>query len=255
MTDPTILHLLYSVPTSISVEQHTYATDQGPSGFDLYRPTSATGPVPAVVFVTGLPDPGVTQMLGKPIKDWSSYQDWGRLVAAQGVAAIVYENRVPADVFALIRHVREHAAELGLDPARLGAWAVSGHVPMALAVLAREKLAAAVLLYGYMLDLDGSTSVADAAKLFYFAVPPVTLDELPRDLPILVVRAGRDATPKLDEVLVRFLGAARAHGLALTVVEHPEGPHAFDLVDDSPATKETIEAILAFVRHTLLRTT
>ena len=101
---------------------------------------------------------------------------------------------------------------------------------------AREPLACAALLYGYLLDLDGATSVAEAAAQFHFAVPPVSLDELPRQLPLLVVRAGRDAMPGLDATLQRFVTAARAREvpLALTLIDHAKAPHAFDLMDDTP---------------------
>ncbi len=253
-TDPTSLSLVHTIDgaADIVVERdHVYTTDRGPLGFDLYRPPHATGPSPAVVFVLGLPDPGVVQMLGKPLKDWPSYVGWARMMAAAGSAAIAYTNREPADVAALMRHVRDHAGALGLDPARIGVWAASGHVPTALAVIARERPTCAALLYGYLLDLDGATAVADAAKQFYFAVPPVTLDELPRDMPMLIVRAGKDATPGLEATLQRFVAAARARGLSMTLLDHAEAPHAFDLVDDSPKTHAVIEQVLAFLRDQL----
>jgi len=253
-TDFTSIALVYTIDgvDRVTVERdHGYSTEQGPLGFDLYRPPQAASPCPAVVFVNGLPDPGVVAMLGKPLKDWASYTGWARMVAASGIAAITYTNREPADVAALVRHLRENAASLGIDPARIGVWACSGHVPTALALLPRSWFAAAALLYGYTLDLDGATAVADAAKQFYFAVPPVSIDELPRELPMLVVRAGRDVTPGLNETLQRFVAAAGDRHMAVTLIEHAEGPHAFDLVDDSPRTREVIEEVLAFLRRAL----
>lgn len=253
-TDFTSMPLVHTVPgaADVTVERgRTYTSDAAPLGFDIYRPPGAAGPSPAVVFVSGYPDPGVVAMLGKPLKDWASYVGWGRLVAASGIAGVTYTNREPGDVVALVRHLRAHAGELGLDPGRIGVWACSGNVPTALGLLAREPLACAALLYGYLLDLDGATSVADAARQIHFAVPDVTLDDLPRAAPMLVVRAGRDTTPGLDATLQRFVAAARARGLPVTLLDHPEAPHAFDLVDDSPATHDAIEQVLAFLRRTL----
>jgi len=253
-TDFTSMALVYTVDgvDRVTVERdHVYPTEHGPLGFDLYRPPQATSPCPAVVFVTGLPDPGVAAMLGKPLKDWASYTGWARLVAASGIAGIAYTNREPADVVALVRHLRSNAAALGIDPGRIGVWACSGNVPTALALVARERVACAALLYGYLLDLDGATAVADAAKQFYFAVPPVSLDELPRDLAMLIVRAGRDVTPGLNATLDRFVAAAAERQLAVTVIEHADGPHSFDLVDDSPRTREVIEEVLAFLGRAL----
>lgn len=253
-TDFTSIPLVHTIPgaADIAVERHPYATERGPLGFDLYRPHQQDTPAPVVVFVSGLPDPGVVALLGKPLKDWASYVGWARMVAAAGIAGVTYLNREPGDVVALVRHLRDHAGELGLDPARIAVWACSGNVPTALGLLARERFSCAALLYGYMLDLDGATDVADAARQYHFAVPPVGLDDLPRDVPLLLVRAGRDVTPGLDVTLRRFAVAARARGLPVTVLDHLEAPHAFDLVDDSPATRDAIEQVLAFLRRELL---
>jgi dienelactone hydrolase len=250
-TSKPLVHTIAGADAVTVERDHTYSTEQGPLGFDLYRPPHATAPCPAVVFVSGLPDPGVVAMLGKPFKDWASYVGWARMTAASGVAAVLYTNRTAADGLALVRHLRANAASLGLDPERIGIWAASGHVPTALGLIARERFACAALLYGYLLDLDGATSVADASVQFHFAIPPVALDELPRELPMLVVRAGRDATPGLEPTLQRFLTAARARGMAVTLLDHPEAPHAFDLVDDSPRTHEVIDEVLAFLRRSL----
>lgn len=78
-----------------------------------------------------------------------------------------------------------------------------------------------MLLYPYTLD------VAAEAAVMHFAAPPVTVDELPR-VPILVVRAGQDATPNLDAKLDAFVTAARARELPVSLLEHADGPHAFD---------------------------
>jgi hypothetical protein len=252
-TDFTSLPLVHTIPgaDTITVERdHVYTTDQGPLPFDLYRPR-ATAPTAAVILVTGLPDPGVVAMLGKPLKDWTSNMCWARLIAASGIAAITYTNRTAADATAVIRHLRANAASLGLDPARIGLWACSGAVPNALGLIARERPACAALLYGYLLDLDGATAVADAVPRFHFANPAVSIDELPRDLPMLLVRAGRDTTPGLEDTFQRFLSAARTRDLAVTLLDHPDAPHAFDLVDDTPRTHEVIDEILAFLRRTL----
>jgi hypothetical protein len=245
--------LVHTVPgaAEISVENHEYTTDRGRLPFDLYRPRGASGAVPATVFVTGYPDPGAAAFFGKPLMEWGSYKGWGRLVAASGIAGITYLNREPTDAAAIVQHVRANAGTLGVDPARIGIWSCSGNVPQALWLLARERLACAALLYGFMLDLDGGTDVAQFAARFGMAVPPVTLDELPRDVPVLVVRAGKDENPGLNTTIDRFVAAAKPRGLAVTVVDHPDGPHAFDIVDDSPRSHEVIDEVLAFLRRSL----
>ena len=253
-TDMTSRGLVHTIAgaADVSVERdHVYTTEQGPLGFDLFQPARATTPSPMVVLVTGFPDPGAAAFFGKPFKDWASYRDWARLFAASGIAAIVYTNRDPADVVALVRHLRANAGELGVDAERIGVWACSGNVPNALGLVARERIDCAALLYGYMLDLDGATDVADAAARFRFAVPPVSIDDIPREMPMLVVRAGRDVTPGLNATLDRFIAAAAARELAVTLVDHADAPHSFDLIDDSPRTHEVIEQVLAFLVRSL----
>ena len=122
---------------------------------------------------------------------------WGQLAAASGVVAITYTNSEPAaDLDALLQHVRQNAASLGIDENRIGVWACSGNVPLALWAVMQEGrafLKCAVLLYGYMLDLDGATGVAEAAHMFRYTNPTdgKSIDDLPPNLPLFIVRAGQ----------------------------------------------------------------
>lgn len=219
----------------VSVEKHTY----GELPFDLYRP-EGEGKRTTVVFVFGIPDPGAVAFFGAPFKDWQSYVDWARLVAASGLVAVLYQNRVPGDVSALFAHLRAHEEALGLD-GRYVVFAASGHGPQGMWTIAHERVAGAVLLYPYTLD------VAAEAAVMHFAAPAVTVEELPR-VPMLVVKAGRDVTPNLNAKLDAFVAAARNRELPLRVAEHAEGPHAFDIVDDSARSRQVIDEILAFVQ-------
>jgi dienelactone hydrolase len=234
-------------------------TDTGALTMDLYSPPDARSEarLPAVIFVSGFPDPGFQKMLGCKFKEMGSYISWGKLAAASGLAAITYENREPAtDLRALLQYVRQNAAKLGIDENRIGVWACSGNVPLALSLLMEEgsdSLKCAVLCYGFMLDLEGSTSVAEAAKQFGFVNPCAgkSVADLPRDLPLFIARAGQDS-PQLNETIDRFLAQTLAGNLPLTFTNHPKGPHAFDILDDSVASREMIRAILAFMRFHLL---
>jgi len=136
-------------------------------------------------------------------------------------------------------------------------WACSGNVPTALSVLARPGqafLKCAVLCYGIMLDVDGSTAVADAARQWGFVNPAAgkSVDELPRALPLFIVRAGQDEFPHLNETIDRFLAKALVCNLPVTFVNHATAPHAFDLWHDSETSREIIKEILSFMRFHLL---
>lgn len=236
------------------------ATDAGALTMDIYYPPDSQpgGRIPAVVVVAGYPDIGFQKMLGCRFKEMGSSVSWGKLMAASGLVAITYTNREPAaDLQELIQYVRRDAASLGIDENRLGLWASSGNVPLALSVLmqdANDFLKCAALCYGLMLDLDGATGVAEAAEKWGFANPcgGKSVDDLPKDAPLFIARAGRDEVPHVNETIDRFLAQALICNLPVTFVNHPPAPHAFDLFHDSATSREIIRQILAFMRCHLM---
>ena len=256
--------VLYTMPgvdaVTVRRDVEYRVTDAGALTMDLYYPpdSKSGARTSAVIFVTGFSDVGAQKMLGCTQKEMGSYISWGRLAAASGLVAITYTNREPAaDVNAVLQHVRQNAASLGIDEKSVGVWACSGNVPNALSVLmqdAQDHLKCAVLCYPYTLDLAGSTGVADAARQWGFVTPCAgkSVDDLPRDLPLFVARAGQDQMPGLNETLDGFLARALACNLPVTFVNHSTAPHAFDLFDDSEMSREIIGRILAFLRFHLL---
>jgi len=256
--------VVYRIPGMDAVKvRHDVEYREGEAGaFTLdiyYPPDSQSGArLPAVVFVTGYPDPGIQKMLGCKFKEMGAYISWGQLTAASGLVAITYTNLEPtADIHALLQYVRQHAAELGIDENNIGVWACSGNVPNALSVLMQEGsdyLKCAVLCYGLMLDMDGLTHVAEAAGLWGFANPCAgkSVADLPQGLPLFIVRAGQDQMPHLNETIDRFLTKALTHNLPVTFVNHPTAPHAFDLIEESEASRGIIRQILAFMRQHLI---
>ena len=232
------------------------ASDTGALTMDLYAPPQAEPPLAAVVFVTGFPDPGARKVLGRPAKEMGSYVSWARLVAASGMIAVTYVNNTPADAFAVLGYLREHASALGVDPRRIGIWSCSGSGPMGLSVLMDEGPLApncGALVYPYTLDLGEAGGVAAAARQWGFtnACNGKSIDDVPRDRPLFVARAGQDQMPGLNDALDRFAAAAFARNLPLTVVNHASGPHAFDLFDDSEMTRHVVAQVLAFFRFQL----
>jgi acetyl esterase/lipase len=185
-----------------------------------------------------------------------SYRSWARLIAGSGLAAVTYTNHEPvADARAILEHLRDNGEALQIDRSRIGLWACSGNVPTALSLLMSDwPVVGAALLYGYMLDLDGSTEVADAARLWRFANPAAQslLDDLPPDRPLLIVRAGRDTMAGVNDSIGRFTARALARNKPFTLVNVPEARHAFDTVDRTPASRHAIACVLAFLRQHML---
>jgi len=263
--DMTKRPLVYQMPQTGDVKLRRdieyRATDADVLTMDLYYPPDLKREArsPAVIFISGYPDPGFQKMLGCKLKDMEFYISWGRLAAASGLVAITYStgHDPTADVRALIQYVRRNSAVLGIDENRIGLWAGSGNVPNALSVLMQESradLKCAVLCYGFMLDFDGTSSVADAARQVGFVNPCAgkSIADLSPDIPLFIVRAGRDEMPHLNETIDSFLNRALSCNLPITFVNHPAAPHAFDLLHDSEASREIIRHILRFMQFHLL---
>lgn len=253
---------VYTLPQMTDVivrRDHEYArSGSTPLTMDLYYPPSAGRrmPAPAVVFVTGYPDAGAQKMLGCKFKEMGSYISWARLVGASGLVAITYENNEPAaDAARVLQYLGDNGAQLGIDAKRVALWACSGNAPTALSLLMPrpEGLKCAVLCYGYMPDVDADGSAADASRRFGFANPCAgkSLGDLSRDVPLLVVRAGQDEMPGLNDTIDRFVQQALALNLPITLVNHRDAPHSFDLFCDDATSRHVIAQILQFVRDRL----
>jgi hypothetical protein len=226
---------------------------------DVYYPSGEPddGRWPAVIIAAGYPaamEPRPTTLSYKEI-GWTV--SMCQLIARSGMVAIAYANRDPlTDLQAVFEHVHEDRESLKIDPARVGVVAVSGNVPTALASIMQDAgrtPACAVLGYGCLLDLDSASDVADAARQFGFANPVAgrTVADLRRDVPLLITRAGRDQFPAMNASIDRFIRQGLAANLPITFVNHAEGPHAFDLFDDSRTSRDILRQTLRFLRQHL----
>lgn len=245
--------VLYRVPGMEAVHIRRDVVYHDSLTMDLYYPPETKNqPAPVMIIVAGYPDAGIQMMFGCKFQEMGSNVSWAQLAAVSGIVAVTYTNRQPAeDLARLLHYLRHNAADLGIDANRIALWASSGNVPLALSLLNEVKCA--VLCYGLTLDLDGGTEVADAAKMFRFANPGAgrSVSDLPRTVPLFVARAGQDATPGLNTALDRFVSNAVSANLPLTLANHPDGPHGFDLLHDSETTREIVRQILRFLEFHL----
>lgn len=254
---PVVYQLQGTDRVAVQADIQFRGSDASPLPMDVYLPPDMKNGDrrPAVVIVEGYPDPGFEKMFGMKFKQIAAISSWGRLIAASGLVAVAYANREPiADLDAVLDHVEKNVSSLGIDGARIGLWASSGHAPLALsAMMRRRELKCAALLYPYTLDLDGGTGLANAAKMFRFVNPAAgkTVEDLPAGTPLLIARAGKDEMPGLTEALDRFVAKALARNLPISLVNQPEGLHAFDLYQDSAMSREVVKNVLAFLRSHL----
>jgi len=233
--------LVHPMPDPELVEVRAGLAYAGAGGrelaMDLYRPAGRplSARVPAVLLVHGEADPA--QLRG--VRGWGQYTGWGRLLAGEGMAGVIFEHRAVAEagfpavvgeVTAALATVRERAGELGVDPGRLALSGFSAGVPLTAAALAAVagQVRCATLCYGPLADLDPAPGLP----------------------PLLVVRAGRDH-PRLNRTIDAFVAAAAERGLPVELVHQPDGRHAFDTVDDTDASREAIRRVLTFLHREL----
>ncbi|HEV8633154.1 MAG TPA: hypothetical protein VG370_02770 [Chloroflexota bacterium] len=253
--------LLYLLPGMDAVErQHDLVykrTDSQDLLLDVYRPAPPPtgGRLPAILFVHGGPLP--VDLPLRP-KDWGIYRSYGALAAAAGWAGVTFNHRffalrdlptAAADVASAIEYVRTRSDALGIAADRLAVWVFSGGGPLLAPILRERPPFVRCLVADYAsLDLrDLPRQVADGVPdevLHQFSPAAHLAEEQP---PVLVARAGRD-TPGLNGSIARFVEAALAANLDLTLLNHPRGRHGFDAEDDLPRTGEIIAATLSFVR-------
>src|SRR5688572_2734410 len=151
---------------------------------DFYPPSGVDRTdLSAVVIVSGFPDDGFRKRTGTSFREMQSTISWAQRFAASGMVGVTYSSNDPASaIHDVLRELRGR---------RIGIWASSGNVPVALSALmhdAPEPVACAVLCYGYMLD------VAEAAATFRFANPTAgrSIADVRPNVPLFVARAGQD---------------------------------------------------------------
>lgn len=247
-TKPVVYQLPYAGEVRTDI---TLGAD--PITMDIYYPEDRSGPVPVVVMVFGFRDPGFQAMTGMKLKQIRQNVCWAELLAASGMAAVLYSPVDPVeDVLTVIDALKFNAAGLNIDAERIGIWSVSGNVPNALHVLdSRNDIACAALCYGFMLDLNGATAVADASAQFKFANPNAGESRLPETTPMLIVRAGKDEFAGLNQTIDEFVTLAQSKQLDLELLSYEAGVHAFDVDDDSEESIAAIKKILSYLQERL----
>ena len=239
--------VVYSLPYGGEIWEGILHGEESES-LDIFYPDSSTGPFPAVVFVIGFPDPGFEAMTGKKLKELNPYQSWARLVAASGMAAVLYATVDPAvSSVKCLEYLNSHADALNIDSDSIGLWACSGNVPVAIHLLnCVAGIRCANLNYGYMLDLNGSTTVRDASAQFRFANPNHGKDSFPENVDLLIVKAGKDEFPGINDGIDAFVAEGRARKVKMELIEYAQGVHAFDVLDSSAQSIEIVQQMLEF---------
>tara|TARA_B110000444_G_scaffold247983_1_gene271319 strand:- start:1123 stop:1911 length:789 start_codon:yes stop_codon:yes gene_type:complete len=241
--------LVYQLPYAGKVREGISYADEARL-FDIYLPENVDVPAPVVLLVTGYPDPQFEERFGRRQMQIQAYKDWARLLAASGMAAVIYSNIEPVDdAIILLDFLRSEADKLQIDPSRIAIWSCAGNVPNAINVLHQDSsLRCGALLYGFMLDTADSVELQETAQELGFVNPHEGMENFPENTPILIIRVGKDEFAFLNESIDSFEEEAIARNSPVSVIRYPEGVHAFDRLDDSQRSIEMIKLCVGFLR-------
>ncbi len=255
LPDPSETHLVLSLPGQDSVRPrediiYRRAEDRDLK-MDLYLPPGAKTRPPVVVLVSGAAD---SKRLG-------GFRDMGRLLAVSGLAAVTYDKRFPRgtaglqtgaeDTMELLRHLRSHEADYGIDADRTCLWVFSAGGALLSTVLRGEtpQVRCAVSYYGVADLTPFMTEAPEQEREQARAASPAWVIQGARAVPsLLIVRAGLDAG-QLNEGIDRLVQRALERNADLTVVNYADGHHAFDVLDDNERSREVLRATLEWIRR------
>jgi len=259
--------IVYSVPGMDKVAVHrdiVYKTVDTAGAklelkMDVYAPSGAQPgqKFPAVLLISG----GGAD----PAMDWrvaGVYQSYGRLLAASGFVGIPFTKRYQrgvegvtqgtSDLADLIRYVREHAAEFNVNPDRMAVWAFSaGGFLLSSALRDAPPYIRAVLSFYAVLDVNSQMTPPDELPRLTELAPLAQLKRSgDRVAPIFIARAGLD-NAALNAGIDRFVLEARERKVSIELMDHPQGRHGFDILDDNARSREIIARAIEFLKARL----
>jgi len=232
---------------------------------DVYTPPGLSDGtrLPAVFFVHGGPIAPDMQ----PPKEWGVYLSYGELAAASGLVGVTFNHRfyhpqtveqAASDVCAAIAYVREHADRFHVDAERLCLWAFSGGGPLlSLAFWERPAHIKCIVAFYALLDLrhvpsPGPDDPTGEVRVQKFSTAAYLKDKA-AGLPMFVARAGLDS-PLINQSVDTFVQKALAANTLITVMNHPQGQHGFDILDDNERSREIIAHAIEFVKQHMRNT-
>lgn len=218
--------IVWQVPEMDLIQHEDYAIEQRQDTleFSCYYPVGYQEGEkwPTIVFANG----GIEDL---PL--WRVYRDWAKLMATQGFIAILHHsnrrNRFER-IGQLLDYCHENGTKIGVDGQRIGVWACSGNVTAAFPQI-----------------MDKQRSYLRAAALYYGM--PNSIQHIRQDLPLQIVRAGLDSY-SLNKKIDEFLQRALRIDLPLDFVNYLQGYHGFDILNDTPRSRQIMQQTVAFFK-------
>ena len=218
-----------------------------PPNFDFKRK------IPAIVFVFGYTNDGQLKTAKHQLRTWSPYTSWCRVVAASGIAAIVYETINPEnDLKSLIEYINSNTDNLNIDVNKIGAYSCSANTPTEIAYVLNNPdciFKCAVVYYGIFLTTDFKhiSTIDTLSQNMGFVTPRLSEPaSWNKNVPLMIVHAGKDFVPHTNESLTSFVSEAIVQNIPITLMIHSDGVHAFDIYTDNESTRQIIKNTLEF---------
>ena len=177
---------------------------------DIYYPPNFDfkSKIPAIIFVFGYTDIAAKKLIGRQFRNYSWYISWCKIIAASGMAAIVYETVDPVnDLVSLAKYIQSNQDKLMIDKDNIGTYSCSANTPIAIANILNSSnnfFKCTVIYYGFFLtdDFEYLPQIDTLSKKMGFKTPRLT-DPINwrKDVPILIVRAGLDKVPFINQTL------------------------------------------------------
>jgi dienelactone hydrolase len=227
---------------------------------DIYYPPDFDfkSKIPAIIIVLGYNDMAGQRLLGSKFKDYITFISWCKIIAASGMAAVLYETVNPVqDILALANYLKSNEGELGIDNSKIGAFTLSAHSPTTICETLTGQsniFKCAVVYYGLILtdDFVYLPQIDAFSQDMGFCTPRLPDPALwKKNVPIMIVRAGLENIPYINQSLTEFCEKALFQNLPITLVNYSDGTHGFDTSIDNDKTRQIIKNTLDFWKFNL----
>lgn len=227
---------------------------------DIYYPPDFNfqRKIPAVIIVLGYPDVAGKKLLGSEFKNYIQFVSWCRIISASGMAGIIYESINPEkDIITLSNYLKTNEDKLKIDINKIGAWTCSAHTPTTISYILNGSdniFKCAVVYYGFFLtnDFNYLPQIDTLSQNMGFKTPrlsePITWK---KDVPIMIIRAGKDNVPYINQTLSSFYEKALNQDLPITLINYQNGVHGFDAALDNETTRQIIKNTIEFWKFNL----
>lgn len=255
--------LVYHVADMEKVIKHegiVYYSEEGINlKFDLYSPTNSEKAIklPVVILINGYPDDTIKNWYGVSQKDLGLFISWAELIASSGLIAVKYESQKSShETDSLIKYLIKNANSYNIDLNRIAIFGCSANTLTQLSLMqeASYKFKCAIFYYPMLLTPDKKffTNInSDAKETGYYWADLKEIKKIPHEIPLLIVKAGKDKFPIVIETTDYFISEINKSNIPFTFINYAEGQHDFDVLDDTPASRNIIKQTISFLQFHL----